>query len=128
MRCGMRVRNALDDVASNICRPLLGDGAPGMVLSVSPGGGAAYTSVSAALAAAGAGEGGGGAVTLQLAPGKYAERVVAGPHARGLHSLTSMLNLMIFGNTSLTLKLNLSTFGTHPRANLGYLGEKVSLS
>jgi len=31
-------------------------------------------------------------------------------------------------NTSLTLELNLSTFGTHPRINLGHVGHNVSLS
>ena len=41
-----------------------------------------------------------------------AERLLAG---RGLHSLTSQLNLTMFGNTSLTLELDLSSFGTHPR-------------
>ena len=46
---------------------------------------------------------------------------------RGLHSLTSELNLRTFGITSLTLELNLSTFGTPPRVNLGYMGHKVSL-
>ena len=31
-------------------------------------------------------------------------------------------------NTSLTLELNMSTFGTHPRVHLAYMGDKVSLS
>ena len=31
-------------------------------------------------------------------------------------------------DTSLTLELNLSTFGTHPRINLCYMGDRVSLS
>ena len=31
-------------------------------------------------------------------------------------------------DTSLTLELNLSTFGTHPPVNLGHTGDKVSLS
>ena len=31
-------------------------------------------------------------------------------------------------DTSLTLELNLSTFGAYPRINLGYVGDKVSLS
>jgi hypothetical protein len=31
-------------------------------------------------------------------------------------------------DTSLTLELNLSIFGAHPRVNLGYMGDKVSLS
>jgi hypothetical protein len=47
---------------------------------------------------------------------------------RGLHSLTSKLNLRTFGNSSLTSELNLSTFGTHPRVNWGCMGDKVSLS
>jgi hypothetical protein len=47
---------------------------------------------------------------------------------RGLHSLTSKLNLRIFGNTSLTFELNLSTFGTHPQVKLGDMGDKVTLS
>jgi len=47
---------------------------------------------------------------------------------RGLHSLTSELNLRTFGNASLTLELNLSTFRTHPPVNLGCMGDKVSLN
>jgi hypothetical protein len=31
-------------------------------------------------------------------------------------------------DTSLTLELNLSTFGTHERVNLGYMEDKLSLS
>jgi hypothetical protein len=31
-------------------------------------------------------------------------------------------------DTSLTLELNFSTFGTHPRVDLGYVGDKVSSS
>jgi hypothetical protein len=31
-------------------------------------------------------------------------------------------------DASLTLELNLSTFGTHPRVTLGYMGTRVSLS
>jgi hypothetical protein len=46
---------------------------------------------------------------------------------RGLHSLTSELNLRTFANASLTLELNLSTFRTHPRVYLGYMRDKVSL-
>ena len=46
---------------------------------------------------------------------------------RGLHSLTSKLNLSTFGHTLLTLELNLSTFGTHPRVKLDYVGDTVSL-
>ena len=53
---------------------------------------------------------------------------MAWPMCRGLHSLTSELNLKTFGNTSLTFELNLSTFGPHPRVNLGYMGDKLSLS
>jgi hypothetical protein len=45
---------------------------------------------------------------------------------RGLHSLTSELNLRTFGNASLTLELNLSTSGTHPRVSLGYMRDKQS--
>ena len=37
----------------------------------------------------------------------------------GLHSLASQLDLRTFGNASLTLELNLSTFGTHPRVTWG---------
>jgi hypothetical protein len=47
---------------------------------------------------------------------------------RGLHSLISQLNLRTFGNTSLTLELNLGTFGPHPRVDLAYVGDTVSLS
>jgi len=31
-------------------------------------------------------------------------------------------------NTSLTSELNMSTFGTHPRVNMGHMEDKVSLS
>jgi len=31
-------------------------------------------------------------------------------------------------DTSLTLELNLSTFGPHPRINMGWVGRKVSFS
>ena len=37
---------------------------------------------------------------------------------RGLHSFPFPLNLRTFGNTLLTLELNLSTFGPRPRDNL----------
>jgi hypothetical protein len=47
---------------------------------------------------------------------------------RGLHSLTSELNLRTLGNTSLPLELNLSTFGPHPRGMLDYTGDTVSSS
>jgi hypothetical protein len=50
-----------------------------------------------------------------------------GNPGRGLHSLTSMLNLGTFGDTSLTLELNLSNFahfGTHSRVNLVIWGIK----
>jgi len=47
---------------------------------------------------------------------------------RGLYSLTSELNLRTFGNTSLSLELNLSTLGTHPRFSSGSSGDKVSYS
>jgi hypothetical protein len=46
---------------------------------------------------------------------------------RGLHSLTSQLNLRTFENTSLPLGLNLSTLGTRPRVRLGYMGDNLSL-
>ena len=48
--------------------------------------------------------------------------------ARGLHSLTSELNLRTFGNASLKLELNLSTLGTPQRFNVGDMGDKVSLT
>jgi hypothetical protein len=50
------------------------------------------------------------------------------PLTRGLHSLTSQLNLRTLGNASLTLELILSTIGTHPRVDLGHIGDKVSFS
>jgi hypothetical protein len=46
----------------------------------------------------------------------------------GLHSFTSELNMRTFGNTLLTLEHNLSTSDTHPRVNLGCMGDKVSFS
>ena len=50
-----------------------------------------------------------------------------GAGGRALHSSTSELNLKTFMNTSLTLELNLGTFGTHPRINFGHMGGKVIL-
>ena len=47
-----------------------------------------------------------------------------GGGGRGSHSLTSELNLRTFGNTSLTLELNSSTSGTHPRVELVWVGIK----
>jgi len=46
------------------------------------------------------------------------------PAFKGLHSLTSELNLRTFGKASLMLELNLSTFGTHARVNLAVWGTK----
>jgi hypothetical protein len=48
----------------------------------------------------------------------------AGAYTRSHHKL----NLRTFGNTTLTLELNLSAFGRHPRVNLGCVGDKVSFS
>jgi len=50
------------------------------------------------------------------------------PGDRGLHSLTSELNFEDLQDTSLTIELNLSTFGTHPRVKLSSMGDKVRLS
>jgi hypothetical protein len=50
------------------------------------------------------------------------------PGRRGLHSPTSELNLKDLQDTSLAVQLNLSTFGTHPRINLGHAGDKASFS
>jgi len=58
---------------------------------------------------------------------QYEEQFLA-LDGKALHPLTSELNLRTFGNTLLTLELNLSTLGTHQRINLGYIGDKVSLS
>ena len=52
----------------------------------------------------------------------------AGHAGRGLHSLPAKLNWRTFGNTSHPFELNLSTFRPRPRVNLGYMGDKVSLS
>jgi hypothetical protein len=49
------------------------------------------------------------------------------PKGRGLHCFTSELNLRTFRDAMLTLQLNLSTFGTHPRVNLGHMGDKREL-
>ena len=42
--------------------------------------------------------------------------------------LTSRAQLEDLRDTSLTLELNLSTFGPHPWVNLGHIEDKVSLS
>jgi hypothetical protein len=49
--------------------------------------------------------------------------VSAGAYTRSLQSSIELLR-----DTSLTLELNLSIFGTHPRVNSGDLGDKVSSS
>jgi hypothetical protein len=54
---------------------------------------------------------------------------VARDDEQGLYTLAHFgAQLEDLRDTSLTLKLNLSTFGTHPRVNLGYMGDNVSLS
>ena len=52
----------------------------------------------------------------------------ASPASQGLTLAHFRAQLEVLRDTSLTLELNLSTFGTHPRVNLGYMGDKVSLS
>jgi hypothetical protein len=52
-------------------------------------------------------------------------RVVAGL-LQGLTLAHFTAQLEDFQDTSLTLELNLSTFGTHPWVKLGYMGDKVS--
>ena len=45
---------------------------------------------------------------------------------RGLHSLIAELNLRTFGNTLLTLELNLITLVTHQRVELDYMQLNLS--
>jgi hypothetical protein len=45
---------------------------------------------------------------------------------RGLHSLNFRAQLEDLRDTSLTLELNLSTFGPHSRVTLGYMADKVT--
>ena len=52
----------------------------------------------------------------------------ASPASQGLTLAHFRAQLEDLGDTSLTLQLDLSTFGTHPRANLGHMGDKVSLN
>jgi hypothetical protein len=47
-----------------------------------------------------------------------------GVQGRGLHSSTFQLNLRPLNNASLTVELNLSTFGTHPLVNWVIWGTK----
>jgi len=55
--------------------------------------------------------------------------VAAGAGARqGLTLAHFKAQLEDLRDTLLTLELNLSTFGTHARVNLGYTGEIVSFS
>jgi hypothetical protein len=61
------------------------------------------------------------------APSYIPADVIRIADGRGLHSLTSQLNLRTFGSTSLTSELNLSTFGPYPRVNSGCMGYKFSL-
>ena len=48
--------------------------------------------------------------------------------SQGLTLVHFSAQLEALRDTSLTLELNLSTFETHPRVNLAYMGDKVSLS
>jgi len=52
----------------------------------------------------------------------------AAPHSQGLALAHFRAQLEDLRDTSLTLELNLSTFGPHPRENSDYVGDKVSLS
>jgi len=65
-------------------------------------------------------------VGTALQAGGQAQQCVPGD--RGFHLFPIQLNLWTFGNTFLPLELDLSTFGLRPRANLGYVGDKASLS
>ena len=56
-----------------------------------------------------------------------AAAAAAAPRCRGLHSLTSELNLRRLGNTSLTLELNLSTCRTHPWDNVARMGDTAQV-
>jgi len=55
-------------------------------------------------------------------------QVVRAARAQGLTLPHFKAQLEDLRDTSLTLELNLSTFGPHPRVHLGCLGNKVSLS
>jgi hypothetical protein len=52
----------------------------------------------------------------------------AAPGGQGLTLVHFRAQLEDLRDTSLTLELNLSTFGKHPRVSMGYMGDKVSLS
>ena len=55
-------------------------------------------------------------------------RAIEANSIQGLTLVHFMAQLEDFRYTSLTVELNLSTFGTYPRVNWGYMGDKVSLS
>jgi len=48
------------------------------------------------------------------------------PRNQGLTLVHFTAQLDDLRDTALTLQVNLSTFGTHPRANLSYMGDRVS--
>jgi hypothetical protein len=50
------------------------------------------------------------------------------PSDQGLTLAHLRAQLEDLQDTSLTLELNLSSFGTHPRVDLGYMGDEVRLS
>ena len=50
------------------------------------------------------------------------------PCGQGLKLAHFKAQLEDLRDTSLTLELNLSTFGLHPRVDLGYVWDNVSLS
>jgi hypothetical protein len=76
---------------------------------------------------AGAGEGAGKARLGAQRGGGH--RDGRGGGGRGQFTLADIRALLEeLRDTSLTLELNLSTFGTHPRVNLGHMEDRVSLS
>jgi len=66
-----------------------------------------------------------GAGAVWLLPDAVA---AAAAWAQGLTLAHFRAQLEDLRDTSLTFKLNLSTFGTHPRVTLGFMGDTVSLS
>jgi len=59
-------------------------------------------------------------LNLVLLPSDTADQGLTLAHLRA--------QLEDFRDTTLTLELNLSTFGTHPRVGFGSMGHKLSLS
>jgi hypothetical protein len=63
-----------------------------------------------------------------IATGMFSGKSASSPDAQGLTLAHFRAQFEDLPDTSLTVELNLSTFGTYPQVNAGHTRDKVSLS